>query len=75
MSTCYYRASFFSGPPPNLTKSQAHYKFLYLEDFRGGQFKGETDAAELGANTDANHTYSNFFKNIFLQIFFFLMLA
>ena len=26
-------------PPPKLTKSQAHYKFLYLEYFRGGQFK------------------------------------
>ena len=24
---------------PNLTKSQAHFKFLYLENFRGGQFK------------------------------------
>ena len=25
--------------PSFLTKSQAHYKFLYLENFRGGQFK------------------------------------
>ena len=25
--------------PPNLTKSQAHYKFFYLDNFRGGQFK------------------------------------
>ena len=30
---------FFSGPPPYFTKSQAHYKFLYLDNFRGGQFK------------------------------------
>ena len=30
---------FFFWPPPNFTKSQAPYKFLYLENFRGGQFK------------------------------------
>ena len=30
---------FFFWPPTGLTKSQAHYKFLYLENFRGGQFK------------------------------------
>ena len=31
---------FFSlTPAPNLTKSQAHYKFLYLDNFRGGRFK------------------------------------
>ena len=30
---------FFSGPPPNLTMSQAHHKFLYLENSGGGQFK------------------------------------
>ena len=34
-----YRASFFLAPPPNLTMSQAHNKFLYLENFRGGQKK------------------------------------
>ena len=34
----YYRVSFFLAPP-NLTMSQAHHKFLYLENFRGGQFK------------------------------------
>ena len=34
-----YRVSFFLPPPPNLTMSQAHHKFLYLENFRGGQFK------------------------------------
>jgi hypothetical protein len=37
--------------------------------------KGEPDAAELGANTDANHTCTKKFKNIFWQIFFFLMLT
>ena len=26
-------------PPPNLTKSLALYKFLYLENFGGGHFK------------------------------------
>ena len=33
-----YRVFFFLAPP-YLTKSQAHYKFLYLENFRGGQFQ------------------------------------
>ena len=33
-----YRVAFFSGPPPNLTKSQAHYKFLDLGNLGGGQF-------------------------------------
>ena len=33
-----YRVAFFSGPPPNLTKSQAHYKFLDLGKLGGGQF-------------------------------------
>ena len=31
----YYRVSFFLAPP-NLTMSQAHHKFLYLENVRGG---------------------------------------
>ena len=33
-----YRVSFF-WPPLNLAMSQAHYKFLYIGNFRGGQFK------------------------------------
>ena len=33
------QGGFFLPPPPNLTMSQALYKFLYLENFRGGQFK------------------------------------
>ena len=37
--------------------------------------KGEPAAAELGANTDANHPCTNFFGNIFWQIYFFLMLT
>ena len=35
----YTGCFFFAPPPPNLTMSQDHYKFLYLENFRGGQFK------------------------------------
>ena len=31
-----YRVAFFSGPPPNLTKSQAHYKLLDLGNLGGG---------------------------------------
>ena len=31
-----YRMALFSGPPPNFTKSQALYKFLYLENLGGG---------------------------------------
>ena len=30
---------FFFWPPPDLTKSKSYYKFLYLENLRGGQFK------------------------------------
>ena len=37
-SEMLYRAFLFLAPS-FLTKSQAHYKFLYLENFRGGQFK------------------------------------
>ena len=33
-----YRVGFFFLSPPNLTKSQAPYKFLWLEHFRRGQF-------------------------------------
>jgi hypothetical protein len=34
-----YRVAFFSAPPPlNFSKSQAHYKFLDLENFGGGRF-------------------------------------
>ena len=37
---------------------------------------GEQDAAELGANTDANHTCTNIFCLMFFwQIYFFLMLT
>ena len=35
----YIQGVFFFCSPPILTKSQAHYKFLYLENFGGGQFK------------------------------------
>jgi hypothetical protein len=38
-------------------------------------YKGEQCTAELGANTDANHTCTKFFWNFFRQIFFFLMLS
>ena len=36
----FIQGVFFFWPPTNLAMSQAHYKFLYLENFRGGgQFK------------------------------------
>ena len=35
---CTTGVFFYSGPPPIFTKSQAHYKFLYLGTFWGGQF-------------------------------------
>ena len=37
--------------------------------------KGEPDTAELGANTDANHTLTNNFFNVLWLILFFLMLT
>ena len=37
--------------------------------------KGEQDTAELGANSDANHTCTTILGNFFLQIFFFWMLT
>ena len=36
---CYLQGVFFFWPPLSLAMSQAHYKFLYLGNFRGGQFK------------------------------------
>ena len=39
------------------------------------QLKGEQDTAELGANTDAKPTCTNFSFTFFLQIFIFLMLT
>ena len=43
--------------------------------FFGPPSKGEQDAAELGANSDANHTYTKFSWTIFWHIFFFLRLT
>ena len=39
------------------------------------KLKGKQATAELGANTDANHTCGNLFRIFFWQIFFFLMLT
>ena len=36
MIMLFYRVVLFSGPPPNLTKSQAHYKLLDLGNLGGG---------------------------------------
>ena len=52
-----YRVSFFWPPPPNLTMSQAHFKFLYLENLRGGQFKlyRAWDLVKLGGGQKKRH--------------------
>ena len=41
---------FLFWPPPNWTKSQAHYEFLYLGNFREGQFNLQRawDLVKLG---------------------------
>ena len=53
----YYRVSFFLAPP-NLTMSQAHHKFLYLENVRGGQFKlyRAWDLVKLGGGAEKKDT-------------------
>ena len=65
----YILGVFFCPPPPNLT----HLKFLNLENFSGGQFKlykawdlvkGKHNTAELGANTDENHTCNHLFDEL-----------
>ena len=52
-----------------------YYKCFCLFVIKHIFFASEPDAAELGANTDANYTCTIFFWNIFWQILFFLMLT
>ena len=49
---------FLFWPPPNLTKSQAHYKFLYLGNFWGGQFNLHRawDLVKLGGTQNKKNT-------------------
>ena len=50
------------------------FKIYFMSQGETNNSQGEQDTAELGANTDANHTCSNFLKIFFWYIFIFLML-
>ena len=58
-----------------VTRTKSHQNWNVSKTYMSPKLKGKQATAELGANTDANHTCGNLFRIFFWQIFFFLMLT